>query len=99
MMCPDVYKGIWGGSRCRDSPIQTTRTCDCQRGCEAASKYLEQVLDKFRSSIPKNYLAAFYAESIQGVGGIVQYPKGYINGLYDIVKEHGGLFISDEVSY
>lgn len=20
--CPDVYRGIWGGNKCRDSPVQ-----------------------------------------------------------------------------
>lgn len=98
-MNPDVYRGIWGGSKCRDSPIQTSRICNCKKDCEATAKYLEQAQNLFRYSIPKNYLAAFYAESIQGVGGAVQFPRGYIKGLYEIVKENGGLFVSDEVRF
>lgn len=97
-MNPDVYKGIWGGSHCRDSPVQTTRSCDCNSNeCRASNKYLNQLYDIFRFSIPKGHLAAFFAESIQGVGGTVQFPKGYLKAAFQIVKENGGLFISDEV--
>jgi len=35
--------------------------------------------------------------SLQGVGGTVQYPKGYLKKAYEIVRENGGLYISDEV--
>lgn len=96
-MNPDVYRGIWGGSKCRDSPIQTSRICNCKNGCDATEKYLDEVRNLFKCTMSKKYLAALFAESIQGVGGTVQFPKGYIKGLYYIVKEYGGLFISDEV--
>lgn len=96
-MNPDVYRGIWGGSKCRDSPIQTSRSCACTSECNACKNYLEQLSELFEYSIPKGKLAAFFAESIQGVGGTVQYPKDYLKGAYKIVKENGGVFISDEV--
>uniref|UniRef100_A0A1B0GNV4 Alanine--glyoxylate aminotransferase 2, mitochondrial n=1 Tax=Phlebotomus papatasi TaxID=29031 RepID=A0A1B0GNV4_PHLPP len=38
-----------------------------------------------------------FAESIQGVGGTVQYPKGYIKKAAKLVRANGGVFISDEV--
>lgn len=31
-MCPDVFRGPWGGSHCRDSPVQTIRKCSCAPG-------------------------------------------------------------------
>uniref|UniRef100_A0A672MPU0 Alanine--glyoxylate aminotransferase 2, mitochondrial n=1 Tax=Sinocyclocheilus grahami TaxID=75366 RepID=A0A672MPU0_SINGR len=31
-MCPDVFRGLWGGSHCRDSPVQTIRECSCSPG-------------------------------------------------------------------
>ena len=34
---------------------------------------------------------------MQGVGGSVQYPKGYLAGAFNKVRSHGGLCISDEV--
>jgi 4-aminobutyrate aminotransferase len=42
-------------------------------------------------------IAAFIAEPIQGVGGFVTPPKEYFKIVYRIVKNYGGLFISDEV--
>jgi alanine-glyoxylate transaminase/(R)-3-amino-2-methylpropionate-pyruvate transaminase len=42
-------------------------------------------------------VAAIIAEPIQGVGGTVVPPPEYFEIVYDIVKKHGGLFISDEV--
>lgn len=42
-------------------------------------------------------IAAFIAEPIQGVGGFITPPKEYFSIVYEIVKEYGGLFISDEV--
>jgi 4-aminobutyrate aminotransferase len=42
-------------------------------------------------------VAAFLAEPIQGVGGFVTPPKEYFRIVAEIVRKHGGLFISDEV--
>lgn len=65
-MCPDVFKGIWGGKKCRDSPAQTLRTCECGSGrCRAADKYYQQLEDIFSYSLPHGKVAGFIAESIQ----------------------------------
>ncbi len=42
-------------------------------------------------------IAAFIAEPIQGVGGFVTPPKEYFQIVERIVRNHGGVFISDEV--
>ncbi len=42
-------------------------------------------------------VACFIGEPIQGVGGTVTPPKEYFQIVYDIVREHGGLCIADEV--
>ena len=42
-------------------------------------------------------IGAFFAESIQGVGGAVPLADGFLPEVYDIVREHGGLCVSDEV--
>jgi alanine-glyoxylate transaminase/(R)-3-amino-2-methylpropionate-pyruvate transaminase len=42
-------------------------------------------------------LAAFFAESIQGVGGAVVFPDGYLEAAYAHVRAAGGLCIADEV--
>src|SRR5271170_2149725 len=42
-------------------------------------------------------VAGFIAESIQGVGGVVVFPDGYLQGAYEHVRAAGGLCIADEV--
>lgn len=42
-------------------------------------------------------IAGMIAEPIQGVGGFVVPPKEYFGIVAGIVREHGGVFISDEV--
>lgn len=42
-------------------------------------------------------IAAFIKEPILGVGGFIEASDEYHKRVYDIVKEHGGLYISDEV--
>lgn len=96
-MNPDPYRGVWGGSKCRDSPVQADRSCACGPECEAALRYADQLSEVLQQCVSKKRLAAFFAESIQGVGGTVQYPKGYLKKVHKLVKDKGGLFVSDEV--
>lgn len=42
-------------------------------------------------------VAGFIGEPIQGVGGFITPPKEYFGIIEKIVREHGGIFISDEV--
>ncbi|MGI9429300.1 MAG: aspartate aminotransferase family protein [Bythopirellula sp.] len=42
-------------------------------------------------------IACFIGEPIQGVGGSVTPPKEFFGIVYDIVRQHGGLCIADEV--
>jgi len=42
-------------------------------------------------------VAAFLAEPIQGVGGVVTPPKEYFQIAVEIVRRYGGVFICDEV--
>ena len=42
-------------------------------------------------------VAAFLAEPIQGVGGFITPPPEYFQIAVEIVREHGGVFICDEV--
>jgi alanine-glyoxylate transaminase/(R)-3-amino-2-methylpropionate-pyruvate transaminase len=63
---------------------------------EAGRKYAEDVrsLIQFGTS---GSIAGYIAESIQGVGGTVVYPEGYLRHAYAHVREAGGLCIADEV--
>jgi len=42
-------------------------------------------------------VAGMIAEPIQGVGGFITPPKEYFQIVVEIIKKHGGIFISDEV--
>jgi alanine-glyoxylate transaminase/(R)-3-amino-2-methylpropionate-pyruvate transaminase len=42
-------------------------------------------------------IAAFIAEPIQGVGGVVEMPPSYLSDAYSYVRGAGGLCIADEV--
>ncbi|XP_071322147.1 alanine--glyoxylate aminotransferase 2, mitochondrial-like [Trachinotus anak] len=96
-MCPDVFRGPWGGSHCRDSPVQTIRECSCSQGhCMANDQYIKQLKETFATSVPSR-IAGFFAEPVQGMGGAVQYPKNYLKEAYKLVRERGGICIADEV--
>ncbi|HET6761198.1 MAG TPA: aspartate aminotransferase family protein [Gemmatimonadaceae bacterium] len=63
---------------------------------EIASKSAEDILGIIRYSTPGK-IAAFIAESIQGVGGATHGARNYLSEAYKITREHGGLCIADEV--
>lgn len=63
---------------------------------DAGSKYAADVLELIQASTPGE-VAAFIAEPIQGVGGAVELPPGYLDTVYGSIRAHGGLCISDEV--
>lgn len=97
-MNPDVFMGPWGGSKCRYGLIQVARNCKCpETFCAAKDKYIEQLKEEFLYCLPKGKIAGFFAESIQGVGGAVEFPRGYLKAAQKVIKENGGVFISDEV--
>jgi alanine-glyoxylate transaminase/(R)-3-amino-2-methylpropionate-pyruvate transaminase len=63
---------------------------------QAGAKYAADVQDLIDFATPGR-VAAFIAESIQGVGGAVVYPDGYLTRAYAIVRQAGGVCIADEV--
>ena len=63
---------------------------------EAGAKYAADLDEVIRFSTP-GQVAAFIAEPIQGVGGTVELPDGYLQHVYKSVRAAGGLCISDEV--
>ncbi|MCM2292692.1 aspartate aminotransferase family protein [Allorhizobium sp. BGMRC 0089] len=48
-------------------------------------------------AIGPDRVAAFYAEPIQGSGGVIVPPKGWIKAMRELCKSYGILFIADEV--
>jgi len=98
VMNPDPYIGLFGGNR--DSPVQVLGN-DCDPNispCPSAAKYMNQFEEAIKYTLPKGKsLGCFIAESIQGVGGSVQFPKGYLQMAFDRTRQLGGVCISDEV--
>lgn len=78
---PDPYRGLYRGD---DS--------------EAGAKYalhVKETIDQLKRQNRK--LAAYCCESIQGVGGQVVMPDGYLKETYRLVRDSGGVCIADEV--
>ncbi|XP_045767010.1 alanine--glyoxylate aminotransferase 2, mitochondrial [Maniola jurtina] len=94
-MLPDPYRGIWGG--CRDSISQVPDACSCVGDCDTSDKYIHQLKELLENSVPAGKVAALFAESIQGVNGGVQFPKGYIRKARELIRKYGGLYVADEV--
>ena len=62
----------------------------------AGRKYADEVRNLIEYATPGK-VAAFIAESIQGVGGFVEFPSGYLSQAYAHVRAAGGVCIADEV--
>ena len=58
---------------------------------------LDEVLHKIEKEIGGKNLAAICIEPIQGEGGFIVPPKGFLSGLAKYAKEVGAVFIADEV--
>jgi 4-aminobutyrate aminotransferase len=63
---------------------------DCEVRCA-------QDMEDLIRSTTSGRIAGFIAEPIQGVGGFITPPKEYFPIVEKIVRNHGGVFISDEV--
>ncbi len=70
---------------------------DCGNGgaAQGALNWIENRL--FKTTTPPEEVAAIVVEPIQGEGGYVPAPKGFLKGLRRICDEHGILLIFDEV--
>lgn len=63
---------------------------------DAGRKYAADVHNLIEFGTPGR-IAAFIAESVQGVGGAVVYPDGYLKHAYEHARAAGGVCIADEV--
>jgi 4-aminobutyrate aminotransferase len=61
----------------------------------AVLDYIETVL--FQSNVPPNEVAAIIVEPIQGEGGYLVPPDGFLSGLRALCDRHGILLVFDEV--
>jgi 4-aminobutyrate aminotransferase len=70
---------------------------DCGDGgpTQGALNWIEKRL--FQSTTPPEEVAAIIVEPVQGEGGYVPAPQGFLKGLRRICDEHGILLVFDEV--
>ena len=62
-----------------------------------AEEALAALKDTVLSQIGAHHVAAIVAEPIQGEGGFIVPPEGYLSGVADFAREHGIVFIADEI--
>lgn len=58
---------------------------------------LEHLEHLFRTAVPPEEVAAFFVEPIQGEGGYVVPPAGFLPRLKALLERHGILLVADEV--
>lgn len=63
---------------------------------EGTGPYLTEI-DNTITYTTSGALAGMFIESVQGYGGIIQMPSGYLKGAAEKVRSAGGLLIVDEV--
>jgi 4-aminobutyrate aminotransferase/(S)-3-amino-2-methylpropionate transaminase len=64
---------------------------------KCAEEALVMIKGKIEKEIGAKNVAAIVIEPIQGEGGFIVPPKGFLPGLADYAKENGIVFIADEV--
>lgn len=72
---------------------------DAYRGAHGAdgAAYAADVVETIAASTAGGRVAGFFAESVQGVGGVVPLAPGYLAAAYALVRAAGGLCVADEV--
>ncbi|QIE45532.1 aspartate aminotransferase family protein [Pseudohalocynthiibacter aestuariivivens] len=61
-----------------------------------AQPYLDEI-ERTIHTATTGQVAGIFIESVQGYGGIIEMPKGYMTGAAERVRAKGGLLIADEV--
>lgn len=69
--------------------------CGAGGAGQGALNWIEKRL--FKTTTPPEEVAAIVVEAVQGEGGYVPAPQGFLNGLRRICDDHGILLIVDEV--
>src|SRR5438128_4000280 len=73
----------------------TAEMCAGGGPAQGALNWIENLL--FKTTTPAEEVAAIVVEPVQGEGGYIPAPKGFLKGLRRICDEHGILLVMDEV--
>ena len=82
-MLPEIYQFSFFGADVRDRVVE--ETC------------LDEMKQAFKTYLPPEEVAAVIIEPIQGDGGLLPAHPIFMKKLHELCKEHGILFISEEV--
>jgi alanine-glyoxylate transaminase/(R)-3-amino-2-methylpropionate-pyruvate transaminase len=63
---------------------------------ETTEEYIEEI-DRTINASTSGEIAGFIVEPIQGFGGVVPQPKGYLKGAFERVRAAGGVCMVDEI--
>lgn len=56
-----------------------------------------EVLDSVDALMAQTDIAAVFAEAVQGEGGVIPAPDGFLDGLKSLCTKHGALLVTDEI--
>src|SRR6201993_1085522 len=80
---PDVYRGCVGGQQ------------EAEQFAFGCARFIEEKL--FKTTLPREEVAAIFVEPVQGEGGYVVAPNNFMQELRRICDRHGILLVVDEV--
>jgi alanine-glyoxylate transaminase/(R)-3-amino-2-methylpropionate-pyruvate transaminase len=94
-------QGDWrqAGSSGLGGPVQFAQCPNAYLGRHGSdgAAYAADVAELLAAACPGGKVAAFLAESTQGVGGVVPLAPGYLPAVYPLIRAAGGVCIADEV--
>jgi putrescine aminotransferase len=95
LSCDGAYHGLSLGAM---------SVCGADKYCEAVGRFTEHCqrvpfgdLEALEAALRKDDVAAFIVEPVQGEGGAVVPPQGYLKGAEEACRRHGTLLIVDEI--
>ena len=97
------YKFNGPGGKGKPETVHVMDLPDTYRGryrrgrSDAATEYTQDAILQIKAVAAETGIAGFIAESMLGCGGQIPLPNGYLKGIYDTIREVGGVCIADEV--
>lgn len=94
------YKNGFGPYNADTYKIPSAYCYRCPMGCkypECGMACAEKLRTLLKGELSGDFIAALIAEPVQGEGGFIVPPEGYLKTIQSICRENGILFIIDEV--